>query len=392
MHPATINRRIGTWLNTSAFGETVRAYVPVPLPSEPPVDLSGLIGLLDKANQALGRMDGIACVLPDKAFYLYMNIRKEALISSQVEGTQSSLADLLLVEGDEPPEESPMPDVEEVSSYLAAMQHGLTRLAENFPLSLRLIREMHGVLMAAGRGSHQNPGEFRTSQNWIGGTRPGNALYVPPPPERLMECLDNLEKFLHLERDDLPVLVQAGMAHVQFETIHPFLDGNGRIGRLLITLFLCVRGVLTDPLLYLSLYMKQNRTQYYELLQKVRTEGAWEEWLRFFLTGVADTANDVVSTTRRIMALREMDRKKVENLGRAAVNGMRLFELLGRHPILSIPFAARRLELSHQTCTKLFLHLASIGILHGDARQRGRRMGSVPSLSILSEGTEPIRP
>ena len=227
----------------------MRAYLPAPLPPEPAADLSSLIGLLDKANQALGRMDGIGCVLPDKSFYLFMNVRKEALLSSQVEGTQSSLADLLLVEGEERPEESPMADVEEVSCYLAAMQHGLKRIGEDFPLSLRLIREMHGVLLQSGRGSHQNPGEFRTSQNWIGGTRPGNAMYVPPPPERLMECLDNLEKFLHLEREDLPVLVQAGMAHVQFESIHPFLDGNGRIGRLLITLFLCVRGVLADPLL-----------------------------------------------------------------------------------------------------------------------------------------------
>jgi Fic family protein len=378
-------------LVTSAFGETVRAYLPAPLPPEPPADLSSLIGLLDKANQALGRMDGIGCVLPDKSFYLFMNIRKEALLSSQVEGTQSSLADLLLVEGEERPEESPMADVEEVSCYLAAMQHGLKRLGEDFPLSLRLIREMHGVLLASGRGSLQNPGEFRTSQNWIGGTRPGNAMYVPPPPERLMECLDNLEKFLHLERDDLPVLVQAGMAHVQFESIHPFLDGNGRIGRLLITLFLCVRGVLADPLLYLSLYMKQNRSRYYELLQKVRTEGAWEEWLRFFLAGVADTANDVVSTTRRIMALRETDRKRVEKLGRAGVNGLRLFDLLGRFPILSIPFAARQLGLSHQTCTKLFLHLAAIGILHGDDRQRGRIFRYTAYLDILSEGTEPLR-
>jgi Fic family protein len=392
MNPATTNRRIGTWIVTSAFGETVRAHMPAPLPPEPPADLTSLIGLLDKANQSLGRMDGIGCVLPDKSFYLFMNIRKEALLSSQVEGTQSSLADLLLVEGEERPEESPMGDVEEVSRYLAAMQHGLARLAGGFPLSLRLIREMHGVLLATGRGSHQNPGEFRTSQNWIGGTRPGNAAYVPPPPERLMECLDNLEKFLHLQREDLPVLAQAGMAHVQFESIHPFLDGNGRIGRLLITLFLCERGVLADPLLYLSLYMKQNRPRYYELLQGVREEGGWEAWLRFFLTGVAETANDVVSTARRIMDLRAADRVRVEKLGRAGVNGLRLFDLLGRFPILSIPFAARQLGLSHQTCTKLFLHLAAIGILHGDERQRGRIFRYRAYLNILSEGTEPLRP
>ena len=392
MHPATENRRIGTWLVTSAFGETVRAYVPAPLPPEPPADLSTMIGLLDRANQALGRMDGIGCMLPDKSLYLFMNIRKEALLSSQVEGTQSSLADLLLVEGEERPEESPMADVEEVSRYLAAMNHGRERMAGGFPLSLRLVREMHGVLLATGRGGHQNPGEFRTSQNWIGGSRPGNATYVPPPPERLMECLDNLEKFLHVERDDLPVLVQAGMAHVQFESIHPFLDGNGRIGRLLITLFLCQRGVLADPLLYLSLYMKQNRPRYYELLQRVRTEGAWEEWLRFFLTGVAETGNDVVSATRRIMELRAEDRRRVESLGRAGPNGLRLFELLARHPILSIPFAARKLELSHQTCSKLFLHLAAIGILRGDERQRGRIFRYTKYLDILSEGTEPIRP
>lgn len=390
MHPAIENRRLGTYQVTTAFGETVRAYLPAPLPPDPPIDLLSLVDILGPADQEVGRMDGISVVIPDKTLFLYSYIRKEALISSQIEGTQSSLADVFLIEGDEDPEDAEALDVAEVSNYIAAVQHGLKRIAEGFPLSLRLIREMHGILLGTGRGSHQTPGEFRTSQNWIGGDRPGNAIYVPPPPDRLMESLGSFEHFLHLERPDLPVLVQAGLAHVQFESIHPFLDGNGRIGRLLVTLLLCVRGVLTEPMLYLSLYLKQNRTRYYELLQKVRTEGAWEEWLRFFLTGIASTATNVVSSTKRLMAVRAEDRQKVAGIGRAAPNALRLYDLLAFHPILSITFAARKLELSHQTCTKLFLELKGLGILQGDHRQRGRIFRYKQYLDILSEGTEPL--
>ena len=244
-------------------GESVRAFIPVPLPPDPPVDLNGLQVALEQANQTVGRLDGIASVLPDPSIFLYMYIRKEALLSSQIEGTQSSLSDLLLYEADEAPG-VPVNDTREVSNYVAAMDHGLRRLREDFPLSLRLIREIHGILLAEGRGQDKDPGEFRRSQNWIGGTRPGNALFVPPPPHAVHDCLGALETFIHAETPDLPLLVKAALVHVQFETIHPFLDGNGRLGRLLITFMLCERGILREPLLYLSLFFKQNRQTYYE--------------------------------------------------------------------------------------------------------------------------------
>src|SRR6266481_5476269 len=273
--------RLGPYVSTTTAGETVRAFVPPPLPPDPPVDLSGLHQHLDRANQAVGRLDGLTTLLPDTRLFLYLYVRKEALLSSQIEGTKSSFSDLLLFENEAVPG-VPIDDVEEVSNYVAAMQHGLRRIKGGFPLSLRLIREIHGILLRGGRGANKTPGEFRRSQNWIGGSRPGNAAFVPPPPERLMECLDHFEHFLHDEKHKLPVLVEAGLIHVQFETIHPFLDGNGRLGRLLITLLLCAKGVLREPLLYLSLYFKTHRQRYYDLLQRVRTEGVWEEWIEFF--------------------------------------------------------------------------------------------------------------
>jgi Fic family protein len=228
-----------------------------------------------------------------------MYVRKEALLSSQIEGTQSSLSDLLLFENEEIPY-VPLDDVAEVSNYVAAMEHGLKRLREGFPLSLRLIREMHAILLHSGRGASKQPGEFRRSQNWIGGTRPGNALFVPPPPDQLNECLDAFEKFLHMDDPQLPPLIKAGLAHVQFETIHPFLDGNGRLGRLLITLMLCEASALREPILYLSLYFKARRSDYYRLLQEVRENGAWEAWMEYFLTGVRETASQAVDTAARL--------------------------------------------------------------------------------------------
>src|SRR5277367_5609494 len=283
------NSRLGTYISTTTAGETVRAFVPAPLPPNPRVDLSGLYQQLDRANQALGRLDGLTTLLPNTQLFLYLYVRKEALLSSQIEGTKSSFSDLLLFENAAEPS-VPIDDVEEVSNYVAAMQHGLRRIAGGFPLSLRLIREIHAILLRGGRGANRTSGEFRRSQNWVGGTRPGNSAFVPPPPERLMECLDNLERFLHDEEHKLPILVEAGLVHVQFETMHPFLDGNGRLGRLLITLLLCSKGALREPLLYLSLYFKTNRDRYYDLLQRVRTDGAWEEWLAFFLEGTEITA------------------------------------------------------------------------------------------------------
>jgi len=259
------SKRIGTHIVSSAVsGDSYKAYIPLPLPPEPPLDMGNLYTLLDKASTALGRLDGMSMVLPDASLFLYMYVRKEAVLSSQIEGTQSSLSDLLLFENAEAPG-VPMDDVTEVSCYVSAMNHGLERL-KTFPLSLRLIREIHEKLMDNARGSNKQPGEFRVSQNWIGGSHPANARFVPPPPEKMMECLDLFEKFLHDDTIKLPALIKAALAHVQFETIHPFLDGNGRLGRLLITFILCTEGVLKEPLLYLSLYFKANRQAYYDHL------------------------------------------------------------------------------------------------------------------------------
>src|ERR1035437_3678124 len=232
------DRRLGKYVATRWGGETVRAFVPPPLPPDPPLRLETLQRILEQANQALGRLDGLASLLPDPSLFIYTYVRKEAVLSSQIEGTQSSLSDLLLFENDEAPG-APIEDVQEVSNYVAAMTHGLGRLSSGFPLSLRLVREIHEILLSKGRGSGKQPGEFRLSQNWIGGSRPGNAAFVPPPPELVLDCMGKLELFLHEEQSDLPVLIKAGLVHVQFETIHPFLDGNGRLGRLLITFMLC---------------------------------------------------------------------------------------------------------------------------------------------------------
>src|ERR1700712_1646486 len=334
--------RLGRYETTVAGGETVRAFIPPPLPPVPAVGLSGLQVALEQANQTVGRLDGIASVLPDPSLFLYMYIRKEALLSSQIEGTQSSLSDLLLFEADEAPG-VPMDDTREVSNYVAAMNHGLRRLREDFPLSLRLIREIHEILLSKGRGQDKDPGEFRRSQNWIGGTRPGNALFVPPPPHLVMDCLGALESFIHTETDDLPLLVKAALVHVQFETIHPFLDGNGRLGRLLITFLMCERGVLREPLLYLSLFFKQNRQTYYEHLQAVREHGEWEAWVGFFLRGVTETARQGIQTAQSLLRLFNEDRNRIEALGRPAATALRLHQFFQRRGLTTIPSGLRPL-------------------------------------------------
>jgi Fic family protein len=285
-----------------------------------------------------------------------------------------------------------MNDVREVSSYVAAMQHGLERLREGFPLSLRLIREIHGTLLRDGRGADRTPGEFRRSQNWIGGTRPGNAAYVPPPPERLMECLDSFEKFLHDEHQTLPLLIQLGLIHAQFETIHPFLDGNGRLGRLLITLLLCARGALREPLLYLSLYFKTHRSHYYDLLQRVRTEGVWEAWLEFFLEGVETTAKQAADTAVELIRLFEADRKRIQAIGRSALSALRVHEYMQRKPLINIGLAAQALNLSVPTVGSALARLEQLGITRETTgRERDRIFAYTRYLEIVSSGTEPIR-
>jgi Fic family protein len=370
-------------------GEQTRAFVPPPLPPHPPIDLSGFQTTLDLANQAIGRLDGIASILPDPHLFIYMYVRKEALLSSQIEGTQSSLSDLLLFEADELPG-VPLDDVREVSNYIAAMQHGLERLREP-PLSLRLLREIHARLLTRGRGEDKQPGEFRTSQNWLGGTRPGNALFVPPPPHLVMPCMADLEAFIHAESPQIPILVKAGLVHVQFETIHPFLDGNGRLGRLLITFMLCEQRILRDPLLYLSLYFKQNRDRYYELLQSVRERGTWEMWLEFFLRGILETANQAIETARAILQLFDKDRLRIEELGRSASTALRVHLLLQGRAMVSIPDAAKRLSLSQPAVTSALERLRNIGIVREvTGRRRGRVFSYDAYLGLLNQGTEPL--
>jgi Fic family protein len=391
--PATRDqsRRLGRYIVKTYGEETVRAFVPPPLPPNPPVRLEALQHRLEQANQSLGRLDGLASVLPNLSLFSYAYVRKEAVLSSQIEGTQSSLSDLLLFENDEAPG-VPLNDVQEVSNYVAALNHGLKRLREGFPLSLRLIREIHEVLLSKGRGSDKQPGEFRHSQNWIGGARPGTAVFVPPPPELVIDCMSALERFLHDERPDLPLLIKAGLVHVQFETIHPFLDGNGRLGRLLIAFLLCAAGVLREPILYLSLYFKQHRSAYYDLLDRVRAKGDWETWLDFFLTGVGDTAEQAAAAARRIVAVFEEHRHKIEALGRPAASALRVFEHMQHNPIVSIPATARSIGISAPTVAKSLEHMRHLGMLREiTGRQRHRLFVYDAYLAILNEGTEPIR-
>jgi Fic family protein len=386
-----LSGRVGEYIATTTMGETVRAYLPRPLPPAPRLDLERLLDPMAKANQSLGRLDGMSSILPSADLFVFMYVRKEALLSSQIEGTQSSLSDLLLFEAEEVPF-VPLDDVQEVSNYIAAMQHGLARLASGFPLSLRLIKEMHAALLSKGRGSSKQPGEFRRTQNWIGGTRPGNAAFVPPPPDRVMECLGSLETFLH-DRRTYPVLIRAALAHVQFETIHPFLDGNGRLGRLLITLLLCEEGALKKPILYLSLYLKTHRSRYYELLQDVRQTGSWEVWLEFFLEGVTETSEQGVASARRLIDLFEQDRQKIGAIGRAASSALRLHGEMQRSPLLFVPAAAKKLNLSQPTVQKSLEHLRELGIVREiTGKLRSRLYEYTSYLKILDEGTEPLKP
>lgn len=386
------NQRLGMELKSSAVGgEAYKTYIPAPLPFSPPLEMGALYPLLDKASTALGRLDGMSMVLPDPALFLYMYIRKEAVLSSQIEGTQSSLSDLLLYETDEAPG-APMDDVSEVSSYVSALNYGLTRLKE-FPLSLRLIREIHATLMNNARGGNKQPGEFRTSQNWIGGSRPGNALFVPPAPEHLMACLDNFEKFLHDKEIHLPALVKAAIAHVQFETIHPFLDGNGRLGRLLITFILCTEGVLKEPLLYLSLYLKSNRQAYYDHLQSVRKTGDWESWIKFFLTGVTETANQATDTAQEIIKLFDNDKRCIEGAGKATAATLNLHAYLQKHPITTTSKAKDSCKVSLPTVLRTMDALEKLGIVKEiTGRERHKVFVYKEYLDILSKGTEPLTP
>lgn len=384
-------RTVGHYIKSSVVaGESYNAYVPLPLPPEPPLNMADLYALLDQANAALGRLDGMSMILPDPSLFLYMYVRKEAVLSSQIEGTQSSLSDLLLFETSEAPG-VPLDDVTEVSCYVSAMNYGLKRL-EEFPLSLRLIREIHEKLMNNARGGHKQPGEFRSSQNWIGGSRPGNAHFVPPPPEKLMECLDYFEKFLHDQKTKLPVLIKAALAHVQFETIHPFLDGNGRLGRLLITFILCSEGLLEQPLLYLSLYFKANRQAYYNHLQSVREEGDWESWVKFFLIGVIETATQATETAQSIIKLFNNDHEKIRASGKSTAAIMAIYPYFQQRPISNSTAIREKTGLSQPTVMRSLVVLEELGIIKEiTGKERHKIFVYDEYLSILSKGTEPLK-
>jgi Fic family protein len=381
----------GTYHTTATAGEQVRAFVPLPLPPVPPLEIAGARQrLLERATLAVGRLDSISTLLPDPQLFLYSYVRREAVLSSQIEGTQSSLSDLLLFELEEAPG-SPLDDVVEVSNYISALEHGMARLREGFPLSNRLLREMHAALMSRGRGSDKEPGEFRRSQNWIGGTRPGNARFVPPPPHEVDPCMAALERFLHEESSGLPVLLKAALAHVQFETIHPFLDGNGRLGRLLIVLLLHHGGLLSEPLLYLSLFLKEHRSHYYDLLDRVRTKGDWEAWVDFFLEGVEHTAHSAVQTARRLVALFDTDTRRLQQTGRSAASALRVLTVLRQRPVLTLQHLCKAHAMTFPTASKAMHALTTTGIARELTGQRRNRVFVYDAyLAILNEGAQPL--
>jgi Fic family protein len=381
----------GQYEVSNISGEQVSAFVPLPLPPIPPLLLDNTRQLLlERATLALGRLDSISMLLPDPDLFLYAYVRREAVLSSQIEGTQSSLSDLLLFELEEAPG-VPFNDVVEVSNYVAALDHGMVRMRGGFPLSNRLIREVHEKLLSRGRGSEKQPGEFRRSQNWIGGTRPGNAHFIPPPPTRVEDCMASLERFIHDTQAPYPALLKAAIAHLQFETIHPFLDGNGRVGRLLIVLMLHQDGVLSQPLLYLSLYFKQHRAEYYRLLDVVRTRGDWETWIDFFLEGVQKTASGAVNTAQRLTGLFQEDARLIQGLGRTAATSLRVYDTLRHRPVLTLKEVCHRAGMSFPTATKGMRGLMSLGIVREQTRRRRNRVFVYDRyLAILSEGTEPL--
>ena len=381
----------GTYERSTVGGEAVRAFVPHPLPPKPPLELSAQVrDRLDSALIALGRLDGVSGLLPDVQLFLYTYVRKEAVVSSQIEGTQSTLSDLLLFELKEAPG-VPLDDVVEVSNYVRATEHGLRRLREGFPLCNRLLREIHDVLLSRGRGAGKAPGEFRRSQNWIGGTRPGNARFVPPPPRHVDQAMGGLEAFLHDRKERTSPLLKAGLAHVQFETIHPFLDGNGRVGRLLITLLLCAEGILQQPLLYLSLYLKRHRSRYYELLERVRRDGDWEAWIGFFATGVDETAAAAVTTARRLLAIAQRDREKIHARGRSAGSADLVHQALQRMPVCTVSRLAKTTKLTLPTVLKALSVLEQLEVVREvTGKQRHRIYHYSGYMNVLNEGTEPL--
>jgi len=365
-------------------GTGFKAFIPAPLPPIPPVALDAeLTRLLSEADRSLGRLDGIGSVLPNRDLFVAMYVRQEAVLSSQIEGTQSSLEDVLQFEVDAKGADVPK-DVEEVVNYVRAMNFGIKQL-EKLPLSLRLIREIHAELLKGTRGAHRTPGEFRRSQNWIGstGANLANATFVPPPVPEMKEALNKFEQFLH--DDSLPVLIHTGLAHAQFETIHPFLDGNGRVGRLLITFLLCERKILHRPLLYLSHYLKMHRAEYYDRLMAIRSDGNWDAWLKFFLRGVGEVSQEAIETARRIFALRDEHRQAInKSMGSSAGSALRLLDYLYEQPIISVRLVEQHLKSSFVTANKMVEQFIKLDILNETTgRQRNRRYAYAPYLALF---------
>jgi Fic family protein len=390
--PHQTSERAGRFLEATGGPDGFYAFHPEPLPPNPPLAIdSALQHLIDRANQSLGRLDGVTLLLPDPDQFLYSYIRKEAVLSSQIEGTQSSLSDLLLFENEEAPG-VPVADAQETSNYIRAMTHGMESIASGrLPLCSRLLKEVHAHLLDGGRGSDKAPGEFRRDQNWLGGTRPADARFVPPPSPNVGPAMSDLEKFLHDDPIATPILVKAALAHAQFETIHPFLDGNGRVGRLLISLLLYSQSVLTRPLLYLSLYLKRHRDAYYDHLQRIRTEGAWEDWLRFFMEGVIDVAASATETTQRIVRMIEDDRNRIHELGRGAATAHRVHDVAARRILIRPAAVARQLGLTDPPVYTAIARLEELGVLREvTGRQRGKLYAYSEYLALLNEGTEPL--
>lgn len=363
----------GHYRTVATAGEAFQAFVPASLPPTPPVEWSpALRRRFDDALVALGRLDAVSSLLPNAALVLYSFVRKEAVLSSQIEGTQSSLADLLLYEIDEQPG-VPVEDAQEVSRYVAALEHGLMRLRAGFPLSLRLLGEMHAILLDHPQGRGKTPGEFRRSQVWIGGTRPGNAMFVPPPADALPDCLRDFERFVNDVPDATSPLLKAALAHAQFETIHPFLDGNGRIGRLLIVLQLVHDGLLREPLLYPSLFFKKHRSLYYELLNDVRVNGEWERWLDYFVEGIEGSATQAVATAQHLLALVNADRARVATMGRVAGSALAVHQSLQRQPVTTAAALVKDTGLALATVNRVLVQLDAVGIVEEiTQRQRNR--------------------
>jgi Fic family protein len=367
--------------------EGYKAFIPKPLPPIPEIEMNQeMWNLLSQADRALGRLDGATDVLPNPDLFVFMYVRKEAVLSSQIEGTQASLIDVLEFESQAVEPDNPQ-DVEEVVNYIAAINYGLKCLKE-LPVSLRLIREIHQELMKGVRGSERNPGEFRRTQNWIGagGCSLAKATYVPPPPYEMLQSLDNLEKFLHSPQP-MPILIKIGLAHAQFETIHPFLDGNGRTGRLLITFLLCEQNILQRPLLYISYYFKMHRTEYYDRLQAVRDTGNWEDWLKFFLRGVYEVAQEAAATARKIVKLKEEHRQLLlGEMGRKSGSAIALLESLYFKPIFTVEHVAEITNLSYPNANALIKKLVGIGLLREITGQKRNRVFSyAPYLDVFGD-------